>query len=246
MVVHQPGQGPITKAESDQRFMLLLEDDLEDSPWMVMGSLQFAAASEFFQSLRHYASRLQLPWFVAGMTPILYAWPDYPRKRQLAPDVFVAFAPDRPRTSFDREAEGGFPAFVLEVVSPSSADRDEVEKRTAYDMLGAREYALFSPFPDRPSRLAGYRRNESGRFEAWATDDQGRLWSDVLGLYLITQGTTIRAATRDGDLVPTLNEAVEAREREAASLREADVEIEQLRREIEDLRRQVKGEEIAD
>ena len=242
MIVRQPGRGFLTEEESNRLFMLLLEDDLEDSPWMVLGSLQFAATAEFFQSLRTYAERQQRPWFVAGMTPILYAWPGYPRKRQLAPDVFVAFAPDRPRSSFDRELEGGFPAFVLEVISPSSSDRDQVEKRIAYDLLGAREYALFSPFADRPSTLKGYRRQESGNFEAWPADDRGRLWSDVLGLNLIARGTTIRAASREGNLLPTLSEAIETREREASVLRGVEQENERLREEIEYLRSQAKSE----
>jgi Uma2 family endonuclease len=243
MVLHIPGRGPLTEEEAKNGFMLLLEDDLEDSPWMVMGSLQYAATSDFFQSLRDYAERHQPSWFVAGMTPILYRWPEYPRKRQLAPDVFVAFAPNRPRTSFDAEAEGGFPPFVLEVVSPSSTDRDEVEKRRAYDLLGVREYALFTPYADRPSRLEGYRRNAAGLFEQWPRDERGRLWSEVLGLYLVAQGTIIRAATREGRLLPTLKEAVEALDREAAERRGVEAENERLRREIERLQGQAKTEE---
>lgn len=235
MILHVPGRGPLTQEESNKLFMLLLEDDMEDAPWMVMGSLQWAAASDFFQSLREYVEHHNLPWSVAGMTPILYTWPDLPRKRQLAPDVFVAFVPNRPRSSFDADVEGGFPPFVLEVISPSSSDRDQVEKRVAYDMLGVREYALFSPYADRPSALEGYRRSAAGQFEPWPRDDQGRLWSEVLGLYLVGQGTTLRAATREGELLPTLREAVEAR-------REIEAENERLRREIEHLRRQAKTE----
>ena len=90
MIVHGPGRGPVTEDESKRLFMLLLEDDLEDSPWMVLGTLQYAAAADLFQSLRNYARRHQRPWLVAGMTPILYLWPDFPRKRQLSPDLFVA------------------------------------------------------------------------------------------------------------------------------------------------------------
>ena len=227
MIVDIPGRGLLTEEESTHLLMALLEDDTEDAPWMVMGSLQFTATAKFFESLQDYAERLQLPWFVTGMTPILYLWSGVPRKRQLSPDVFVAIASDRPRTSFDVEAEGEFPAFVLEVVSPSSSDRDHINKRVAYDQLGAREYALFTPFVDRPPELVGYRRSAAGRFEPWPADDQGRLWSEVLELYLLAQGATIRAATRDGDVLPSISEFRQENER--------------LRREIEDLRRQAKG-----
>jgi Uma2 family endonuclease len=168
------------------------------------------------------------------MTPILYDWPGRRRKRQLAPDIFVALAPDRPRASFDAAAEG-FPQFILEVVSPSSFERDTDEKTIAYDQLGAREYALFTPRVDQPATLAGYRRDDAGRFAPWPTDERGRLWSEVLGLYLVAQGPTLRAMTPAGVLLPTLGE-------EAAARHEVELENERLRREIDRLRQQAHPE----
>jgi Uma2 family endonuclease len=229
------GGRPLTEEERKLLFFVTLDDDTEDAPWMVMGSLQFAASSDLFQSLRDYAARNRLPWFVAGMHPIRFTWPPERRKHQLAPDVFVAFAPDHPRSSFDLAVERHVPPFVLEVVSPSSVERDEGDKRWAYEFLGVREYALFTPSADQPSRLTGYRLNATGTFDPWPTDAAGRLWSEVLGLYLVVQGTTIRAATPDGALLPTLTEAVEARE-------QAVVENERLRRELERLRRESRPE----
>lgn len=228
MILNVPGRGPLTEEESKRLFFLLLDDDTEDAPWMVMGSLQYAAAAEFYQSLRAYAQRNHLPWFVAGMLPIVYLVPGVPGKHQLAPDVFVAIAPDRPRSSFDLEIEGDLPPFVLEVVSPSSETRDREQKRLAYELLGVREYALFTPAADRPSRLEGYRRSEAGAFEPWTKDDQRRLWSNMLGLYLVPRGATLRAATPSGELLPTLDEA--------------EAEIERLRREIERLSQEKPGE----
>ena len=225
MRVHIPGRGLLTEEESNQLFFLQLDDDTEDAPWMVMGSLQWDATAEFYQSLRYYAESQHRSWFVAGMTPILYRWPGVPRRRQLAPDVFVAFVSDRPRTSFDLDVERDFPPFVLEVVSPSSADRDQFEKRLAYERLGVREYVLFTPREEQASALEGYRRNAAGTFEPWRPDAEGRLRSEVLGLYLLARGTTIRAATPDSVLLPTL--------------REAEAEIARLRQENEQLKRQV-------
>src|SRR5438477_601024 len=120
---------------------------------------------------------LALPWYVASMMPIRFTWGDSPRRRQLAPDLFVAFVPDRPRQSFNIHVEGGLPPFVLEVTSPSSIARDREIKRVAYDELGAREYAIFTPRLDAPSTLEGYRRTLNGTFEPWPTDAEGRLWS---------------------------------------------------------------------
>ena len=186
-------QPPLTKEQEDTLFMLLLDDDTEDAPWMVMGDLQFWSASSFAHSLRGYAHQRGLGWYVASMLPILYTWPPAKRKHQLAPDAFVAFVPEHARSSFDVAVEGSFPPFVLEVVSPSSTERDEEEKRRAYELLGAREYALFTPRVDAGSTLTGYRQGTSGAFETWRPDEQGRLWSEV---WACTWSCTARSSRR--------------------------------------------------
>ncbi len=224
-------QPPLTKEQENDLFMLLLEDDTEDAPWMVMGDLQFWSASSFAHSLRSYAHEQGLGWYVASMLPITYDWPNAARKKQLSPDTFVAFVEERPRTSFDVEAEGGFPPFVLEVVSPSSTGRDQQEKRHAYELLGAREYALFTPREGAASTLEGYRRSATGQFEPWPLDEQGRLWSAVLGLYLVARGALLQAQTADGRLLLTPEQSEAARRR-------AEEEAERLRRELERYRSQ--------
>jgi Uma2 family endonuclease len=235
---------PLTKEEADNLFMLFFEDDTEDAPWMTMGDLQYWSASSFAHSLRNYAREHGLPWYVAGMLPITYTWGASPRKKVISPDTFVAFVPDRPRSSFDVEEEGVFPPFVLEVVSPSSVERDEREKREAYDLLKVQEYALFTPREAGESRLAGYRRDAAGAFAPWPPDAQGRLWSEVLGLYLVARGPLLQAQTRDGRFLLTpdqsaaeLRRAEEGRRREAEARRRAEEEVERLRRELERYRR---------
>lgn len=230
----------LTKEEEDDLFMLLLEDDKEDSPWMVMGDLQFWSASGFAHSLRTYAHAQGLPWFVASLLPIAYQWLDFPRKRVLSPDTFVAFAPEHSRSSYDLEVEGDFPPFVLEVVSPSSTARDQSEKREAYHLMGVQEYALFTPRDGPPSALAGYRRDDAGQFAPWLPDAQGRLWSAVLGLYLVVQGRLLHAQTPEGRLLLSPEQAEFARARAEAeqhraenALHHAEEEIERLLRELE-------------
>src|SRR5579864_4174238 len=196
-------QPPLTKEQENALFMIMLADDTEDAPWMVMGDLQFWSASSFAQSLRTYAHEQGLAWYVAAMLPINFEWPDAVRKRTLSPDTFVSFVPERARTSYDVTTEGLFPPFVLEVVSPSSTERDQVDKLRAYDLLGVREYALFSLREGDVSILEGFRRNAAGTLEAWPRDEQGRLWSEVLGLYLVVRGTLVQAETREGRLLLT-------------------------------------------
>ncbi len=84
---------------------------------------------------------------------------------------------DEDRTSYDLIEERRFPPFVLEVVSPTRSQRDGEEKVRAYDLLGAEEYVVFTPYLDKPSRLEGWQRGESGRFGAWPLNEAGELRS---------------------------------------------------------------------
>lgn len=232
----------LTEEQGRDLFWFTFEDDTEESPWMTMGDLQFWSASSFAHSLRIYAHEQGLAWYVASMLPILFRL-QTSRKRQVSPDIFVAFVPEHPRSSFDSEREGGFPPFVLEVVSPSSVERDEEDKRKAYEDLEVREYALFTPREEPESSLRGYRRNSAGRFEPWEPDSSGRLWSEVLGLYLIVQDDLLQAQTLTGRLLLTPEQEADARrqaavayQREAEARQRAETEVERLRRELEQYR----------
>ncbi len=236
-------QPPLTKKQENQLFMLLLDDDTEDAPWMVMGDLQFWSASGFAQSLRAYAHERGLAWYVAAMLPITFRWPGVPTTRTLAPDTFVSFVPERARTSYDLEAEGVFPPFVLEVVSPSSKQRDHEQKLEAYGLLGVREYALFTPRAGDASTLDGYRRGADSALEPWAPDAQGRLWSDVLGLYLVVRGVYVQAETREGRLLLTPEQEAEGRRQEAEGRRQ---EAEGRRQEAEGRRQEAEGRRHAE
>lgn len=104
--------------------------------------------------------------------------------------------------------------------------RDTREKRHAYELLGAQEYALFTPREDGASSLEGYRRNAHERFEPWPLDPEGRLWSRVLGLYLVVRGALLQAQTATGRVLLTPEQSEMARHR-------AEEEVERLRGELE-------------
>jgi Uma2 family endonuclease len=234
---------PALTAEQEA-FLSTVPDDTEEAPWMVMSDAQFWPATDFANSLRAYAERQGLPWYVAGMLPILYPRPGRRRKGQVAPDVLVAFVPARERDSYNLVAEGVFPAFVLEIVSPSSVKHDVEVKRRTYEALGAEEYALFDPRPTggRPA-LQGYRRAPAGQFVAWQPDARGRLWSEVLELFVVAEGRVLRAVLPDGTRLLTYRESEQARveseaarAEEEAARRRAEAEAARLRAEIERLR----------
>lgn len=204
---------------SEELILLTIEDDVEEAPWMVMGDQQFWAASDLAQALRVHIRRRRLGWYVSSMLPIRFSRPHTTVKGVLAPDLLVATVDDRPRQSFDVEEEGGFPPFVLEVLSPESTVRDRELKLQAYDALGAQEYALFAPAPGvRPPALQGFRREPaSGTFVRWQPDRLDRLYSTVLDLWLLPQGRELRLQDRAGVILPTYeeledrNEALEGR-----------------------------------
>ena len=104
-----------TREERD--FLLAFADDTEESPWMVTTDIQRLAITAFLAALAHYATTHHPEWYLSSDLAVLFPKPEG-RTGQVAPDVIVAVAPNHPRDSFDTAAEGGFPAFVLEVVSP--------------------------------------------------------------------------------------------------------------------------------
>lgn len=216
---------------------LFIDDDTEDAPWMVMSDWQAHATTNFFILLQQYAAHLSPPLYVAAMLPIRYhPIPGDPRIQQLAPDVLVARVDPHFRSSYRLEEEGMAPAFVLEVVSPESRQRDTVDKRRAYEGMGVEEYLLFDPVGGLLTpRLQGYRR-EGRRLVGWERDSEGRLWSEVLGAWLRVVGEELRLERQDGTLEPSPAEA-EARAQEEALARErAEEEVRRLAEELARLR----------
>jgi hypothetical protein len=235
-----PSPAPRLSAE-DAEFLRTVEDDTEEAPWMVMGTTQYWSAGDLAYSLRLHAEREGLAWFVAAMLPILYRRPGTRRKGQVAPDVLVSFVEDRPRLSYDLEAEGVAPAFVLEVLSPSSVVQDTQKKTRTYRLLGMQEYALFSPYRTvHEPVLQGYRRTTEGQFTRWTADEQGRLWSAVLGLYLLVTEQDgelgVQAMRPDGTVLRTPRQEADERIRAETARQRAEAELARLRAEIERLR----------
>jgi hypothetical protein len=201
-----------------------IADDTEDAPWMVMGTPQFSAVTDLYFGLQGELEMRQPRPFLASMLPIRYRPIPGGDVEQLAPDLLVAWVPVRDRSSYDVEREGVPPAFVFEVVSPESRVRDLDIKPARYERMGVEEYALYAP--PRPDgsmllqpQLQGYRRAiGSEDFVRWDADEQGRLFSEVLDLWLVVRGGELRVQRPDGSLLLTPAEQRKAlREAEAHS-----------------------------
>ena len=79
----------------------------------------------------------------------------------------------------------------------------------------------------------------TGACARWRTDSQGRLWSDVLGLYLVVRDRLLQAQTPEGRLLLTPEQEAIARLRAEAERQRSDEELRRAKEEIERLRREL-------
>ncbi|HXT37126.1 MAG TPA: Uma2 family endonuclease [Chloroflexota bacterium] len=208
----------ITLLEDDSAFLLSFADDTEESPWMVAADPQLLALLALVGPAQVYVAEHRPDLYVSSELAVRF--PKVNGKiGQVAPDMFAAYAPTRLRNSFDVIAEGGFPAFVLEVVSPESVRRDTRDKPRLYGLAGAREYVIFDPLGDDGQQLSGYHRDAQGGWVRWPGGTRRVLVSQVLGLTLEVHGMLLRLRDQSGQLLPTLQEVHDAR---AADARRAE------------------------
>lgn len=210
-----------TLIEDDSAFLRSFADDTEESPWMVAADPHLTALTVLVGIAQLYADDHRPDLYVSGELAIRFPKGDG-KIGQVAPDLFAAYTPRRIRTSFDVAVEGGFPAFVLEIVSPTSARRDLREKPRLYGQVGAREYAIFDPLEADGRQLSGYHRDGQGDWVRWPGGQSGALFSEVLGLTLEAHDMLLRLRNQSGVLLPTLAEAqarIAALEAEIARLR---------------------------
>ena len=154
----------------------------------------------------------------------------------IAPDAFVVFgAANHPRETYRLwEEPGGFPDFVLEIVSPTTWRTDLGSKRQKYASFGVREYWLHDPHGRylQPA-LAGHRLVEGAYVPLPPTDTpEGIVMkSDLLGLELHLEGDDLRLVDpASGYRLPNLEEAMEERRTAEANLRTAEARIAELER----------------
>jgi Uma2 family endonuclease len=177
----------------------------------------------------HFAGRPDT--YVSGNL-LLYYDPKNKRKH-LSPDTFVVFGvPDHERLNYLTWEEGKCPDVVFEITSSSTQAEDTRKKFEKYrDVLKVREYFLFDPFEDYldPS-MQGYRLR-AGQYVA-IQPKAGRLPSQLLGLHLEREGSTLRLWNpTTGAWLPSVaeREAAAAEREAAAAEREAALQAEVAR-----------------
>ena len=228
----------------------LTERDLPSGDGLPMpdGSVQWLVLSHTYHAFEHHFRHR--PDVFVGCDGLLHGEraPDARgrmRPLSLAPDVMVAFGVERrARDSYVIWQEGGPPAFVLEVASPSTWRRDRDVKPGLYASMGVREYFLYDPVGGRLApRLQGnvleggvYRALPAGRMESGVSG----VWSEVLGLWAFLTGEDGELRWYDpeaGRRLETPAEVHAAREAEAAALEAAEEKVAELEARLRTLER---------
>ncbi len=182
-------------------------------------------------------------------------WEQGNNRAVLAPDLMVTLDHElQGDRTYQSWIEGRLPDFVLEVVSPSSADNDKKLKKEVYERLGIPEYFLYDPDASQPAqRLLGYRLDErSGQYGAPLRPGRdGALQTPALGVSLRAQGSRLiirnTATGEDYQPSPEVRRQLDAQkartEREARQHREAQARADHLEAEIRRLKELLRARE---
>jgi Uma2 family endonuclease len=124
---------------------------------------------------------------------IMFYYVEGEPEESVAPDVMVFFGvPKGERTSYKTWEENEvMPSVVIEIASRGTWRKDRIEKVDLYAMLNVREYYIFNPqYPKTLPAFLAFRL-ENGVLKSVSIDN-GRIYSEILGLELVDTGETLR------------------------------------------------------
>ncbi len=157
------------------------------------------------------------------------------------PDVFVYRHPiGRRRGSVAISSEGA-PALIIEVLSESTSDVDldlDEGKGYSYARAGVQQYFTIDPAGEILPELVRAWRLEGAAYRPWEPDFDGRWRSEAISVAFGLEGPLAAVYTRDGERQLREGEVAEERARVRAELARRDEELAELRRLVEQLRRQ--------
>ena len=162
------------------------EVEYPEGHWIAQSVSHGDAVEQATGALRHHFEERE-DVLVAMELAVYYRRGD--NRACLQPDVQVVHGVGRSpgRSTYRVWDEGKPPDFVLEVTSPSTADKDARHKVGEYASLGVREYWRLDPAGELMAvPLEGYEARAGGYEPVPAVAAGGRmwLWSEVLGLEL--------------------------------------------------------------
>jgi Uma2 family endonuclease len=166
-------------------------------------------------------------FYAAGNLTIYYSPNQKKSEYFRGPDFFVVLGTERKtrKSWVVWEEDGKYPNFILEVLSPTTANTDKEYKKELYqNTFRTPDYFWFDPYT---LEFAGFHLVD-GEYQPLEQNQQGHLWSCQLGLYLGIYQGLLRYFTPEGELVPTPEETAEEEtkksERLAAKLRELNID----------------------
>jgi len=177
---------------------------------------------------------------------------------RVAPDVYVGL--ERPEEfSIEDSAlelkKGETLDFVLEMLSPSTADYDRTGKKELYRQHGVREYFLYQPNEALPGpdgnhpgwRIRGFRLQDAQSPDI-APDRSGTIASDILGISLQPEGVDVRVYdTETGHRYLWAEEDAARAEQEAARAEQAEeLARQEAARAEQEAARAVQAKELAE
>jgi Uma2 family endonuclease len=159
-------------------------------------------------------------YYAAGNMFVYYCVEQARKRHYRGPDFFFVNGASRLplRRYWCVWQEGGrYPNFIIELLSPPTAQVDRTTKKDLYERIfRTHEYVCYDPETE---KLEGWRLDSHLRYRAIVPDERGWLWIEELGVWLATwQGKLlgfdkvwVRFFDKDGRLIPTFDEASEAK-----------------------------------
>ena len=158
-------------------------------------------------------------FFVGASLTVYYSQQQLRNRDFRGPDFFlIKNTEKRPRYSWVVwEEDGRYPDLIIELLSDSTAKVDRNEKKVLYqNRFRTPEYFWFDP---QDLEFSGFRLIGQ-EYQAIVANEFGRLWSEVLELYLGIHDGKLRYFTPDGELVSTPEEAALQAQQQATQAQE--------------------------
>ena len=181
---------------------------------------------------------------------LLVDW-DVPGLGSHSPDIMVIFGVRNKginRTRFNVGVEGVRPRLVIEVVSPEYRKEDRVEKLREYELAGVPEYIILDQRRQRGhlvDEALGYELR-GGRYSPILPDEQGRVLSKAVGLWIsLQQGVVVLEDAATGERLLTSQELADRIEAAEARAHEAEVQAREEQAAREAAEAQARKEQVA-
>jgi Uma2 family endonuclease len=202
--------------------------DLESQEPPLESELHLRQLLLLIQLLEYFWQERQ-DFYAFGNLTIYYSPEQIKSKTFRSPDFFVVLNTDRkPRKSWVVWEEGGkYPNVIIELLSPSTATVDRTTKKEIYqDIFRTPEYFWFSP---NTLEFQGFHLVD-GEYEALQPNEQGKLWSKQLQLFLGIHEQNLRFFTPEGEWVPTPKEFAQTEKQQREAI-EKQLEVERQQKE---------------